>query len=86
MQKGFLKGTKTQTRGGTIWSPNEISDAGIEFYESTIDSLFRGIDVLDTGFSGKKYRFEKWIQKHWMAIIIGIIIPVIGIIITVAKP
>ncbi len=71
MQKALLDGTKTQTSGGTIWSPNEITEKGINVIESDFDPLLRGIKYIDLGFSGKKYRFWKWIKKNitFMAII-----------------
>ena len=81
MQNGLLDGTKTQTRGGTIWSPNEITPKGIKVIETDFDPLLRDMQFIDLGFSGKKYRFWKWIKKNpkW---VISSIIGTISVILT----
>jgi len=82
MQNGSLDGTKTQTKAGTSWSPNEISDKGIEVYESHIDPLLRGMTVIDTGYNGKRYLFWKWIKNNlkwtFMATL-GIVTLILGV-------
>jgi len=45
MQNGLLDGTKSQTRGGMIWSPNEITKKGRDVIESDIESLVRDINL-----------------------------------------
>ena len=81
MQKELLSGSVTNTRGGPIYHPNNITKKGIKFVEEiTGDPLFQDMIVIDTGFNSKKYRLKKWINenKKW---VITTIITTIGVIV-----
>jgi len=77
MQAKLLDGTKEHvTSGGTVYFPSEISDSGIEFYENhNVEPFLRGIQSVDPGFNGKKYRLQKWVSKNPKWIIGTIVVP-----------
>jgi len=78
MQAKLLDGKKERVTAGTLYFPTEISDLGIQTYENhNVDPLFRGMVSVDLGFSGKKYRFQKWFRKNWKWCVSAIVIPII---------
>lgn len=85
MQKDLLSGSTTRTTAGVIYSPNSITQKGINLVEEILDDpLFGDLEpAIDTGFNGKKYRFTKYIKTHPMQVI-GSFIAIIGVVIAAA--
>ena len=84
MQANLLDGVKERVTAGTLYFPSDISDLGIQTYEdNNVDSLFRGIQSVDLGFSGRKYRFQKWVRKDPKWIIGSIVVPIVIALIVV---
>ena len=78
MLANLLDGTETRVRAGTLYTPSDITDLGIQTYENNhVESLFHGIESIDLGYSGRRYRLQKWLRDNPKYVIGSIAIPII---------
>lgn len=84
MQKDLLSGSTNRTNAGVHYSPNSMTQKGINVVKEILsDPLFGDLEpAINTGFNDKGYRFKKYVKSHLFQIL-GLTIGVIGVVATI---